>query len=257
MRLVIASFRAKVFEVNQSLAGKVVIITGASSGIGAAAARLFAQHGCKLALAARSADKLEALATELQTETLVVPTDMTVPAEIAAMVERTQAQFGSIDVMFANAGVFIYGDFISNDPDVISNLLRVNVDAVLRCVHAVIPIMKAQGGGDILVTSSISGHVKFLAGPEYGASKHAIETFVNTLQRQLSPDGIRVGALAPGRTANALWGFSDAKEIERQTVGEHAYVKVEDVAEAALFMLSRPPHVTIRNLVMMPQNQDA
>ena len=242
---------------NKPLTNKVVIITGASSGIGAAIARLLAQHGCKLALAARSTDKLESLAAELDTETLVVPTDLTAPADIASMVKRTHKHFGRIDVLIANAGVFIYGDFIDNDPDVISNLLKVNVDAVLRCVHAVIPLMRAQGGGDILVTSSISGHVKFRAGPEYGASKHAIETVVNTLRRQLAPAGIRVGALAPGRTANALWGFTDAAEIEKQTVGEHAYLKVEDVAEAAVFMLSRPPHVTIRNLVMMPQKQDA
>ena len=239
------------------LADKVVIITGASFGIGAAIARLLAQHGCKLALAARSADKLESLATELRADTLVVPTDLTVPGGIATMVERTHEHFGRIDVLCANAGVFIYGDFIDNDPDVISNLLKVNVDAVLRCVHAVIPIMKAGGGGDILVTSSIAGHVEFRAGPEYGASKHAIETFVNTLRRQLASTGIRVGALAPGRTANQLWGFTDAQEIEQQTVGEHAYLKVEDVAEAAVFMLTRPPHVTIRNLVMMPQKQDA
>lgn len=240
-----------------SLTNKVVIITGASSGIGAAIAGLLARQGCKLALAARSADKLESLAAELQTESLVVPTDLTVPADIVSMVERTITHFGRIDVMIANAGVFIYGDFIDNDPDVISNLLKVNVDAVLRCAHAVIPSMKAQGGGDILVTSSISGHVEFRAGPEYGASKHAIETLVNTLRRQLAPDGIRVGALAPGRTANALWGFTEPTAIEEQTVGERAYIKVEDVAEAALFMLTRPPHVTIRNLVMMPQKQDA
>ena len=239
------------------LADKVVIITGASFGIGAAIARLLAQQGCKLALAARSADKLEALAAELPTDTLVVPTDVSVPADIETMVERTHEYFGRIDVMFANAGVFIYGDFIDNDPDVISNLLKVNVDAVLRCAHAVIPIMKAAGGGDILVTSSIAGHVEFRAGPEYGASKHAIETFVNTLRRQLASTGIRVGALAPGRTANQLWGFTDPQEIEQQTVGAHAYLKVEDVAEAAVFMLTRPPHVTIRNLVMMPQKQDA
>lgn len=240
----------------KTLTNKVVIITGASSGIGAAVARLLAERGCKLALAARSADKLEALAAELPTDTLVVPTDLTVPADITTMVERTHDHFGRIDVMFANAGVFIYGEFAENDPDVISNLLKVNVDAVLRCAHAVIPIMKAQGGGDLLVTSSISGHEKFRDGPEYGASKHAIETFVNTLRRQLAPDGIRVGSLAPGRTANELWGFTDPKEIEQQTTGEHAYIKVEDVAAAAVFMLTRPPHVTIRNLVILPQKQD-
>ena len=91
------------------LAGKVVIITGASSGIGAAAARLLAQYGCQLTLAARSVDKMAALAAQLNTESLVVRADMSVPADIIAMVARTLDRFGRIDVMFANAGRFYYG----------------------------------------------------------------------------------------------------------------------------------------------------
>ncbi len=238
------------------LAGKVVIITGASSGIGAAAARLLAQYGCQLTLAARSVDKMTALAAQLATESLVFRADMSVPADIIAMVERTLERFGRIDVMFANAGVFIMGDYASGDPDAYSNLLKVNVDAVLRCAHAVIPIMKAQGSGDILVTSSIAGHAELHLGPVYGASKHAIQTMVHTLRRQLAQDGIRVMSLAPGRVANELWGLTDPQEIERLTVAEHAYLKVEDVAEAAVFMLSRPSHVTIRDILMLPQKQD-
>ena len=141
-----------------SLDGKVVIITGASSGIGAASARLLAQSGCKLTLAARSVDKLRALAAELRAETLVARADMTEPADIKRMVERTLEQFGRIDVLFANAGIFIQGDFADYDMDAVSRMLRINVDAVMRCAHAVIPVMRAQGGGDILVTSSIAGH---------------------------------------------------------------------------------------------------
>lgn len=240
----------------ESLAGKVVIITGASSGIGAATARLLAEYGCKLVLVARSVDKMRVIADSLDTETLVIRTDMTVPTDITAMVDQTLEHFKQIDVMFANAGVYIPGEVEDGDPDAWSTLLTVNVDSVLRCAHAVIPHMKAQGSGDILVTSSISGFIDIHWEPIYSASKHAIQTFVHTLRRQVAPAGIRVGSIAPGAVANELWGFHDPAEIDRLSIEEHGYLKSEDVAEAVAFMLSQPPHVTIRDLVMLPQNQD-
>ena len=241
---------------SSALAGKVVIITGASSGIGAASARLLSEHGCQLTLAARSVDKLEQLATAIDGEALAIRADMTIPADISRMVERTLERFGRIDVLFANAGVFIMGDYAGGDPNAYTNLLKVNVDGVLRCMHAVIPAMKAGGAGDILVTSSIAGHEELHLGPVYGASKHAIQTIVHTTRRQLAGDGIRVMSLGPGRVANELWGLTDPDEIERLTRAERDYLKVEDVAEAAVFMLSRPRHVTIRDIVMLPQKQD-
>jgi len=106
------------------------------------------------------------------------------------------------------------------------------------------------------VTSSISGFVDIDWEPIYSASKHAIQGFVHTLRRQVAADGIRVGAIAPGAVANELWGFTDPEEIERLSVAEHGYLRSEDVANAVVFMLSQPPHVTIRDLVMLPQNQD-
>ena len=240
-----------------TLKGKVVIITGASSGIGEAAARSLAQQGCKLTLAARSLDKLEALAAELDAECLVSRADMTKPSDIMDMVDATMERFGRIDVMFANAGIFIQGDFSGNDIDALGDMLRLNVDGALRCAHAVIPQMKAQGGGDIIVTSSVAGHIRFKAGPVYGASKHAIETFVNTVRRQVAADGIRIGSIGPGRVANALWGVTDEADSRRLSEEERTYVTSDDVARAVVFMLSRPRHVTIRNMVMFPQKQDA
>ena len=118
------------------------------------------------------------------------------------------------------------------------------------------PIMKTQGAGDIIVTSSVAGHEKLHGGPAYGATKHAIETFVNTLRRQVAEDGIRVMSLAPARVANELWNLTDPEEIEKATVGDQHYLKVEDVVEAAVYMLTRPRHVTIRNLVIIAKQQD-
>lgn len=238
-----------------SLAGKVVIITGASSGIGAATARTLNGMGCKLSLAARSAEKLHALAEELGPDALALPTDITVGAEVEQMVARTLERFGRIDVLFANAGIYIPGPVAEGDPEAWAKLVDVNINGVLRCVHATLPHLLAQRSGDILITSSISGFIDIVWEPIYSASKHAIQGFVHTLRRQVAPAGIRVGAIAPGMVANELWGFTEAEAIDRQ-IEQHASLRSEDVAEAVVFMLSRPPHVTIRDLVMLPQNQD-
>ncbi len=241
---------------SHQLFGKVVIITGASSGIGAAVARALAPLGCKLTLAARSTDRLEALADELGRDAvLVLPTDVTVGAQVVHMVEETVARFGRVDVLFANAGIYIPGQAAEGDPDAWATLMDVNIDGVLRGVHAVLPHMMAQKSGDILVTSSISGFVDIHWEPVYSASKHAIQGFVHTLRRQVAGHNIRVGAIAPGMVANELWGFTEPAKIA-EMVEKHASLTSEDVAEAVVFMLSRPPHVTIRDLVMLPQNQD-
>ena len=240
---------------SNTLSGKVVIITGASSGIGEAFARLLAERGCKLTLAARSVDKLEALARELDADTLVAPADMTEPADIARMVERTRERFGRIDVMCANAGIYVPGEFADGDIDELTRMLRINIDGVLRCAHAVIPQMQTQGAGDIVVTSSISGFIDVHWEPIYSASKHAVQTFVHTVRRQLAGTGIRVMSLAPGQVANPLWGFHEAADIERVSAGERTHLTSEDCAEALTFMLSQPRRVTIRDLVILPQNQ--
>ena len=188
----------------ESLADKVVIITGASSGIGAACARLLAQQGCKLTLAARRVDELRALAAQLEAESLVIQADMTAPADISRMVEATLQRFGRVDVMLANAGAYIRGQFADGDIESLTRMFTLNVDGVLRCAHAVIPTMKTQGGGDIIVTSSIAGTTDIVGEPVYSASKNAVQTFVHTVRRQLAGAGIRVMSLAPGPVANPM-----------------------------------------------------
>lgn len=239
----------------QSLSDKVVLITGASSGIGAATARALSRLGCRLILAARSADKLNALVDELGPAALAVPADVTQGADVVRMVAQTLETFGRIDVLFANAGIYIPGPVIEGNPDAWAGLIDLNVTAVMRCAHAVLPPMTAQGSGDILITSSVSGCVDIASEPIYSASKHAVQSFVHTLRRQVAPSGVRVGSLAPGMVANELWGMTSEAVIE-QRVRDHVSLRSEDVAEAAVFMLSQPPHVTIRDLVMLPQKQD-
>ncbi len=240
----------------QDLAGKVVIITGASSGIGAATARALAPLGCRLVLVARSGEKLEALAAELDTETLVAPTDVADAAAVQAMVDRAVDRFGRVDVMFANAGVYFPGQFHEADPAAYATLLEINVTGVFNCAHAVLPLMMEQGSGDLLVTSSIAGHSELRDEPIYSPSKHALQAFVHTVRRQVAASGVRVGEVAPGSVATELWGITDQAEIDRLTEEERRFVRAEDVARVVVFMLSQPPYVTIRDVVILPQGQD-
>jgi ribitol 2-dehydrogenase len=240
---------------NQSLNGKIAIITGASSGIGRAVAYELAKHGVKQVLTARSKDRLAALADDLDTEAVIVAADMTSPKDIRLIVEHAIAEFGRIDILLANAGIYISGDIIVGEPDAWDQLISTNVTGVFRLVHAVLPHLVSQRSGDILVTSSISGHQAIQWEPIYSASKHAIQSFVHGLRRQLLTSGIRVGAVAPGMVLNELWGMIDPAEIDRK-VEQGAGLRSEDVAEAIVFMLTRPQNVTIRDLVMLPRAQD-
>jgi ribitol 2-dehydrogenase len=239
----------------ESLSGKVVIITGASTGIGAATARSLVKLGCKVVMTARSADKLAELAGELGPAALAVPGDVTSETDVQNIIARTLAAFGGIDVLLANAGIYIPGKIYEGNPNDWAKLIDTNVTGVMRCVHAALPHMMAKKSGDILVTSSISGFSDIHWEPVYSASKHALQSFVHTLRRQVIPFGIRVGSIAPGPVANELWGIYDEAEISRR-VQERSALSSEDVAEAIVFMLSQPVHITIRDLVMLPQGFD-
>jgi len=237
----------------QNLAGKSILVTGASSGIGRATAKLLAAHGARLVVAARSFDKLESLAREI--DAVPVACDVTSLDSVRKTVAAAVQRFGKIDALFANAGLYLCGDVADGSPGDWSQLIDVNVKGVMNSVHSVLPAMLARGTGDILICSSISGHQAIHWEPVYSASKHAVQSFVHGLRRQLLKKGIRVGAVAPGMVLNELWGIRDEAEIDRRAeLGEG--LRSEDVAEAVLFMLTRPSNVTVRDLVMLPRTQD-
>ena len=239
----------------QCVRGKVMVITGASSGIGRAAARLFAAEEAKLALVARSEDKLMTLAKEIGGDPLIAPTDITRPGDVETPMRSIEQHFGWIDILCANAGSYVAGEAAQGDPDEWDRVIALNVNAVFRCVRAVLPGMIARNSGDIVVTSSISGHQAIHWEPVYSATKHAVQSFVHGVRRQIAPHNVRLGSLAPGMVLNELWGLSDPEEIERR-IASRSGLRSEDVAEALPFMLTRPANLTIRDLVMLPQNQD-
>jgi len=238
-----------------SLNGKIALVTGASSGIGRATAHALGRFGVKQMLTGRSEQRLRTLAAELETDVALIPADLADPAQVERLVPETVRRFGRIDIVLANAGIYLAGDVKDGDPDAWDQLITTNVSSVFRLVRSALPHLIGQGSGDILVTSSISGHQAIQWEPVYSASKHAIQSFVHGVRRQLLATGVRIGAVAPGLVLNELWGISDPAEIE-QKAAAGAGLRSEDVAEAIVFMLTRPQNVTIRDLVMLPRAQD-
>jgi ribitol 2-dehydrogenase len=239
----------------QKLAGKVAFVTGASSGIGRALAHMLAGEGAKLALAGRSKERLDEVASGLKTEALVLAADLAKPAEVTRVAEESLARFGHVDIVLANAGLYLPGEVAEGDADKWDEMLAVNVNSVFRLIRELLPQMIARKSGDIIVTSSIAGHQVLRMEAVYSASKHAVQAFVHSLRRQVAKHNIRVGAVAPGTVLNELWGYRSETEIAAK-VATRDGLRSEDVAEAVLFMLTRPANVTIRDLVILPQNQD-
>jgi ribitol 2-dehydrogenase len=239
----------------QALKGKSVLVTGASSGIGRASAKAFAKEGMRVAVSARSTDRLRELVRELGADAIMLPADLTSAAETDELIRQAIAKLGRLDVLFANAGVYIAGQVADGDPAEWDKLLALNVGSVFRSINRVIPHMRASGGGDILVSSSISAYQAIHFEPVYSASKHALNAFLYGVRRQVIQDKIRIGVIAPATVLNELWGYTDPGSIDKKVASREG-LRSEDVAEAAVFMLSRPPHVAIRDLVMLPQALD-
>lgn len=238
------------------LNGRTALVTGASSGIGRACARRLAAEGMTLAVSGRSRERLDALAAEIGAKHAVIVADLSVSGQADHVVREAEAALGGIDVLFANAGLYLPGDLVDAEPDAIDSLIAVNVTSVLRAVRTALPGMIERGGGDIIVTSSVSGHQAIHWEPVYSASKHAVQSFVHGVRRQVSGKNVRVGSLAPGVVLTELWGEDLSDEVIEREVAARAGLRAEDVASALVYMLTQPQNVTIRDLVILPANQD-
>jgi len=239
----------------EQLSGKVAAVTGAASGIGLECARTFLAAGARVALVDRAADTLAAVCEELGPGAFPVVVDLTDPKSVATMLPQILDKAGRLDIFHANAGAYVGGAVLEGDPDAWDRMLNLNINAAFRSVHAVLPHMAERGSGDIVFTSSIAGLVPVVWEPIYTASKHAVQAFVHTLRRQVARNGIRVGAVAPGPVVTAL--ISDwPKDKLEQEMAAGGLMDPIDVAEAVLFMVTRPPKVTVRDLVIVPLTTD-
>jgi ribitol 2-dehydrogenase len=240
---------------SEKLKGKVAAITGAASGIGLECSRLLLSEGARVVLIDRDGQALATVCANLGPEAMALRVDLTDPVSVAQMVPQILERFGQLDILHANAGSYIGGEILEGDPDAWDRMLNLNINAVFRSVHAVLPHMVERKTGDIIVTSSIAGLVPVVCEPIYTASKHAVQAFVHTVRRQVSKHGLRVGAVAPGPVVTALIKDWPKDKLEAE-LAAGGLMQPAEVAEAVLFMLTRPRNVTIRDLVILPQSND-
>jgi NADP-dependent 3-hydroxy acid dehydrogenase YdfG len=182
------------------ISGKVAIITGASSGIGAATARLAAERGAKVVLAARRSDRINALAAELP-DALAVTTDMRDPEQIARLIAATLDRFGRVDILVNNAGQGLHLPIEQVRLEDFRSVVELNVYGPLLAMQAVIPVMRKQGGGAIVNVSSMTSRMVFSGVGSYAATKSALNMLSQVARKELEPDGIVVSTVYPAVTA--------------------------------------------------------
>ena len=235
--------------------GKVAAITGGASGIGLATGRALLKGGATVVLVDRDKAALDRLTAELGNKCIAQVTDLLDSQSCDAMVPEILDRTGRIDILHCNAGSYIGGDLSETDPATIDRMLNLNVNAVMKNVHSVIPHMTERGSGDILVTCSVAGHSAIPWEPVYSASKWAMTSFVQIMRRQMLPHGVRVGQVSPGPVASALLADWPEENL-RKAKEAGALLDPSEVADAVIFALSRPRNVTIRDMVVLPSTFD-
>ena len=240
---------------SESLQGKIAVITGAASGIGLATTRALLDQGATVVMVDWNEAALNALVADLGPRAIAQVTNLLDAESCAAMVPEILAKVGHIDILYCNAGTYIGGDLVETDAATIDRMLNLNVNAVMKNVHAVIPHMSARGTGDIIVTCSVAGHFPVPWEPVYSGSKWAITCFVQTMRRQLNKKGIRVGQVSPGPVVSALLADWPEENL-RKAKESGSLIEPSEVSDAIMFMLTRPRNVTIRDIIVLPTNFD-
>lgn len=235
------------------IAGWTVWITGAGTGIGAATARAFAAAGCHVALSGRRAAPLQALAEEIGAAASVHPADVTDRDALARIAQALAERTGRLDVLCNNAGLNIARRrFAELDADSFADwdaVIEVNIRGALNAIAAVLPVMRARGGGLILNTSSWAGRFhSAVGGAMYGASKHALSSLSASLNADEGAHGIRSTALCPAEVATPLL----ARRPGYDTADDPKAIQPEDMAEAALFCARMNPDVAVHEIVLAP-----
>lgn len=244
------------------LQNKVVIITGASSGIGEATAEKLAAHGAKVVLTARREDRLTQLKQKIEDaggQALVVVADVTNKEDWQQVVQRTQETFGDIDVLINNAGLMPLSFAKNLKTDEWEKMVDVNIKGVLNGVAAVLPKMMDNRQGHIINISSVAGRKVFPGGSVYCATKFAVRAFSEGLRNELAPEyNIRITAIEPGAVATELTNTITDEDLMEKVVKPMLDIEPlqsEDIAESILYALQQPAHVNVQELLVMPTEQ--
>lgn len=243
-----------------SIEGKVIVITGASSGLGEATARDLASKGARVILGARRKDRIEALAEELGGEgkALAVETDVTDREQVQRLVDAAIDAFGRIDVMINNAGLMQQSLLERLKVDEWDNMIDVNIKGVLYGIAAVLPVMKEQQSGHIINVSSVAGHKVTPAGTVYCATKHAVRAISEGLRTEVTPYGLRTTVVSPGAVATELPDhITDAESADAiQGYYESVAIPADSFARAVAFAIEQPEDVDINEVLFRPTKQE-
>ena len=250
------------------LDGTTALITGASSGIGAAAALALAAEGAAVALAARRRDRLEELAARIEGDggrALVLEVDVTQEAQAREAVERTVADLGRLDTLVNNAGVMLLGPMEHAPLEEWQRMVELNVLGLMYCAHAALPhLLRAAEDGprqvaDMVNISSVAGRVARAGSGVYNATKWGVGAFSESLRQEVTKRHVRVSLVEPGAVETELAGHNRPEVLEglRQRFGSMERLQSEDIADAITYVVTRPRHVAVNEILVRPTEQEA
>ena len=246
---------------SNNIEGKVVVITGASSGLGEATARLLSEEGASVVLGARRVDRLKSLADELTAnggKALAVATDVTHHDQVKKLVDAAVQKFGRIDVMINNAGLMPHSPLERLKIDDWDRMIDVNIKGVLYGIAAALPYMKQQKAGHIINVSSVAGHKVTPNGAVYCATKHAVRALSEGLRVEVKPYNIRTTIISPGAVATELPdSVTEPDEAERiRKFYKEVAIPAESFARAVAIAISQPEDVDVNEILFRPTRQE-
>jgi NADP-dependent 3-hydroxy acid dehydrogenase YdfG len=245
-----------------ALDGKVAAVTGASSGIGEATALALAAAGASVALGARRAGRLSALADRIVDaggSSIAIELDVSDEAQASAFVRGAHEQLGRLDVLVNNAGVMLLGPVDGADTDEWRRMVDVNLLGLLYCTHAALPLMRAGGGGDVVNVSSVAGRNARAGAAVYNLTKFGVTAFSEALRQEVLHSGVRVTCVEPGFVETELQAHNKSQvvlegvERMREEIGE--VLQPDDVAKAILYAVGQPRHVSVNEVLVRPTKQ--
>ncbi|WP_234017116.1 SDR family NAD(P)-dependent oxidoreductase [Nostoc sp. 'Lobaria pulmonaria (5183) cyanobiont'] len=244
------------------LDAKVAIITGASSGIGAAIAIALAEEGAQVAIAARRIERLNEVAQKIEAvggKALPIVTDVTDETQVNSLVQKVNTTLGRIDILVNNAGIGGLGTIEDGDPAEWRRQFDLNVLGLLYATHAVLPIFKAQGVGHVVNLSSVAGRITRAGMGVYSATKWGVNAISEALRQEVHKDNIRVTIIEPGLVATEfIDNITDpaAKQALEARFKAVTPLQPEDIARAIAYAVTQPPHVNVNEILLRPTQQE-
>ncbi|CDR62631.1 SDR family oxidoreductase [Staphylococcus schweitzeri] len=227
------------------LTDKVAVVTGAGSGIGEAIATLLHEEGVKVILAGRNKDKLQNVANQLAQDSVkVVPTDITKKEEVDELIKIAQQTFGGLDIVINSAGQMLSSKITDYQVDEWDSMIDVNIKGTLYTAQAALPTMLKQSSGHLINIASISGFEVTKSSTIYSATKAAVHTITQGLEKELAKTGVKVTSISPGMVDTAItaaYNPTDRKKLDPQ-----------DIAEAVIYALTQPKHVNVNEITVRP-----